>query len=108
MRVARAGSKRGHAYLSFAVPLLLMPSAIGSQDLASLLMPKVLIAAERQQRMIESPFGTIHAPMFRFPQPVGSMIPPVASFTRASLTQAEDVASAEPELRAVTGVVQLE
>src|SRR5262245_32704011 len=108
MRVARARSKRGHAYLSFAVPLLLMPSAIGSQDLASLLTPKVLIAAQWQQRMIDSPFGTIHAPTFRLPQPVGSMIPPVASLTRVSLTQTDDVAIAAPELRALSGVVELE
>jgi spore germination cell wall hydrolase CwlJ-like protein len=85
-----------------------MPSAIGSQDLVSLLTPKVLIAAHWQQPMIESPFGTIHAPTFRFPQPVGSMIPPVASLTRVNFTQTEDAAAATPELRAPTGVVELE
>src|SRR5262249_43900070 len=108
MRVARAGCRRGHAYLSFAVPLLLMPSAIGSQDLASLLTPKLLIAAHWQQPMIESPFGTIHAATFRFPPAAGRVIPPVASLTRVSLTQTEDVASAAPETRALTGVVELE
>src|SRR5262249_13587757 len=52
--------------------------------------------------------GTIHAATFRFPQPVGSMIPPVASLTRVNFTQSEDAAAATPELRALTGVVELE
>ena len=107
MRVSRTGPGRAYAYLSFAVPFLLMPSAIGSQDLASLLAQKALVAARWQQQLIESPFGAINVARFRFPSPVGSMIPPVAGLTRVSLMQGDDV-TAPSDIRALTGVVDVE
>src|SRR5271165_5817410 len=91
MRVSRTRPGRAYAYLSFAVPLFLMPSAIGSQDLTSLLAQKALVAARWQQHLIDSPFGTINVARFRFPSPVGSTIPPVASLTRVSLMQGDEL-----------------
>ena len=107
MRVSRTGPGRAYAYLSFAVPFLLMPSAIGSQDLASLLAQKALVAARWQQQLIESPFGAINVTRFRFPSPVGSMIPPVADLTRVSLMQGDDLAGPS-DVRVLTGVVDVE
>ena len=106
-RVSRTGPGRAYAYLSFAVPFLLMPSAIGSQDLASLLAQKALVAARWQQQLIESPFGAINVARFPLPSPVGSMIPPVAGLTRVSLMQGDDV-TAPSDIRAFTGVVDVE
>jgi len=107
MRVSRTGPGRAYAYLSFAVPLLLMPSAIGPQDLASLLAQKALVAARWQQQLIDSPFGAINVARFRFPTPVGSMIPPVAGLTRVSLMQGGDLAGAS-DVQVLTGVVDVE
>src|SRR5215475_2626868 len=106
MRVVRTGPGRAYAYLSFAVPLLLMPSAIGPQDLASLLAQKALVAARWQQQLIDSPFGAINVARFRFPSPVGSMIPPVAGLTRVSLMQGDDAGPSD--VRVLTGVVDVE
>src|SRR5262245_53316058 len=90
MRVARTKPGWTPALLGFSVPIFLMPSAIGSQDLASLLTRKTEIVSRVEQHLINSPFGTIHAATFRFPNPVGSAIPPAASLTRVSLVQGED------------------
>src|SRR5262245_26937273 len=90
MRVLRTRPRRPHAFLGFAVPLFLMPSAIGSQDLASLLAKKDLIVTPVEQHLIDSPFGTIHAATFRFPNPVGSMIPPPTSVRHVSLVERDD------------------
>lgn len=106
MRVVRTGPGRAYAYLSFAVPLLLMPSAIGPQDLAALLAQKALVAARWQQQLIDSPFGAINVARFRFPSPVGSMIPPVAGLTRVSLVQGDDAGPSD--VRVLTGVVEVE
>jgi spore germination cell wall hydrolase CwlJ-like protein len=107
MRVSRTRPGRAYAYLSFAVPFLLMPSAIGSQDLASLIAQKALVAARWQQPLVDSPFGTINVARFRFPSPVGSMIPPVASLTRVSLMQGDDI-SAPSDIDVLTGVINVE
>jgi spore germination cell wall hydrolase CwlJ-like protein len=107
MRVSRTGPGRAYAYLSFAVPFLLMPSAIGSQDLAALIAQKAIVAARLQQQLIDSPFGAINVARFRFPTPVGSMIPPVAGLTRVSLMQGDDLAGPS-DVRVLTGVVDVE
>jgi spore germination cell wall hydrolase CwlJ-like protein len=90
MLVVRTKPKRASAFLGLALPLFLMPSAIGSQDLASLLAKRDLIVARVEQHLIDSPFGTIHAATFRFPSPVGSMIPPPASLRHVSLVERDD------------------
>jgi spore germination cell wall hydrolase CwlJ-like protein len=107
MRVSRTGPGRAYAYLSFAVPFLLMPSAIGSQDLAALIAQKAIVAARLQQQLIDSPFGAINVARFRFPTPVGSMIPPVAGLTRVSLMQGDDLAGPS-DVRVLTAVVDVE
>src|SRR5262249_8539183 len=106
MRVVRTGPGRAYAYLSFAVPLLLMPSAIGPQDLASLLAQQALVASRWQQRLMVSPAGPLNAPRFRFPAPVASRIPPVAGLTRVSLMQGDDAGPSD--VRVLTGVVEVE
>src|SRR4029077_8878102 len=60
-----------------------------------------------EKKLIGSPFGAINVARFRFPSPVGSMIPPVAGLTRVSLMQGDDV-TAPSDIRALTGVLDVE
>jgi spore germination cell wall hydrolase CwlJ-like protein len=64
---------------------LLTPSAIGFQDLGSLMAGQPEVAARWHQHLIASPFGTIHAATFDFSQPVGTVMPEPASYQLASL-----------------------
>lgn len=107
MRVSRT-PRRTHAFLSFAIPVFLLPSAIGGQDISSLLTERPLVTPQRLAHLIDSPFGTIHAATFRFPNPVGSAIPPVASLIRASLVQGESDATGSFDVGRFAGVVEAE
>jgi spore germination cell wall hydrolase CwlJ-like protein len=72
---------------------LLTPSAIGFQDLGSLMARQPEVAARWHQHLIASPFGTIHAATFSFSQPIGTAMPEPASYRLASLeTEAPSVA----------------
>jgi spore germination cell wall hydrolase CwlJ-like protein len=110
MRVSRARPKQAYeyGYLCVSVSLMLMPSAIGSQDLASLLAHKAEAAALRQEHLVSSPFGTINVATYTFPSPVGSMIPPVASLTRVAFVTGDDDLAGSPEMRVLTGVADAE
>jgi spore germination cell wall hydrolase CwlJ-like protein len=82
---------------AFSGPLLLSaicagfsPSSIGYQDLAGFFVRQPIVSEGRPERLLASPFGTIHAATFSFSRPVGTTIPvpletlPV-SFTPQSL-----------------------
>jgi spore germination cell wall hydrolase CwlJ-like protein len=59
-----------------ALALVLLPTAVGPQDIAVRAAPAPASAApERSRPGIASPFGTIHAATFTFPRPVGTDIP---------------------------------
>jgi hypothetical protein len=58
-----------------ALCLSVLPGHIGFQDLGALLARQPAVAERVREHMIASPFGTIHAATFSFPQPVGTRIP---------------------------------
>jgi hypothetical protein len=53
----------------------LMPKQIGYQDLVALMARQPEATQRARASMLASPFGTIHAATFSFPQPVGTLIP---------------------------------
>jgi spore germination cell wall hydrolase CwlJ-like protein len=65
------------------------PSAIGSQDLATLISQRPAAADHPHSHGIASPFGTIDLATFTLPQPVGAAMPVSPSYVLASLDAAE-------------------
>lgn len=55
--------------------LLLTSTTIGLQDLGSLMAQQADVMARGRQNLLASPFGTIHAAVFRLPQPLGTALP---------------------------------
>jgi spore germination cell wall hydrolase CwlJ-like protein len=53
----------------------LAPAQIGYQDLVALMARQAELPQRARAHMLASPFGTIHAATFSFPQPVGTRIP---------------------------------
>ena len=58
-----------------ALILLLGSTSIGYQDIAALMAQQAAAGERLRERLIASPFGTIHAATFSLPQPVGTQIP---------------------------------
>ena len=58
-----------------AVGLAMLPARIGYQDLAALIARQPTVGESFRAHLIASPFGTIHAATFSFPQPVGTGLP---------------------------------
>jgi spore germination cell wall hydrolase CwlJ-like protein len=52
------------------------PAGTGYQEVAALLATQPAVGESFRTHLIASPFGTIHAATFSFPQPVGTGIPP--------------------------------
>ena len=78
MVVSRRRPKGAKSYASFGLGVLvmgLMPRTIGHQDLAALMARQPDVSQRARAHMMASPFGTIHAATFSFPQPVGTVIP---------------------------------
>ena len=78
MVVSRSRPKGAKHYASFGLGVLvmgLMPRTIGYQDLAALMARQPDVSQRARAHMMASPFGTIHAATFSFPQPVGTGIP---------------------------------
>ena len=57
----------------------LMPRSIGYQDLVALMARQSEVSQRARAHMMASPFGTIHAATFSFPQPVGTHDPRAAA-----------------------------
>src|SRR6187551_1193218 len=88
MSVSRRRPKEARYYASFGLSVLvmgLMPNAIGYQDLAALIARQPDVSQRARAHMMASPFGTIHAATFSFPQPVGTRIPEPPSIQLASI-----------------------
>src|ERR1043165_8049849 len=88
MVVSRRRPKEAVAYASFGLGVLvmgLMPNSIGYQDLASLMARQPDVSQRARAHMLASPFGTIHAATFSFPQPIGSLIPEPPRYQLVSL-----------------------
>ena len=93
MSVSRRRPKEARVYASFGLGVLalaLMPNSIGYQDLASLMARQPDVSQRARAHMLASPFGTIHAATFSFPQPVGTLIPepPLARVASATVDPA--------------------
>ena len=58
------------------VAIALAPTPTGNQDLAALIAREPAVGESFRPHLIASPFGTIHAATFSFPQPVGTGLPP--------------------------------
>jgi spore germination cell wall hydrolase CwlJ-like protein len=89
MGVSRRRPKEARVYASFGLSMLamsLMPNSIGYQDLASLMARQPDVSQRARAHMLASPFGTIHAATFSFPQPVGTLIPEPPLARVASVT----------------------
>ena len=75
----------------------LMPTSIGYQDLVALMARQSELSQHARAHMLASPFGTIHAATFSFPQPVGTLIPDLPSYQLAS------IGTYDPETTAAIG-----
>jgi spore germination cell wall hydrolase CwlJ-like protein len=84
MRIVSSVSKA--SYLILAVALFgLSPTQVAFQDEGSLIGSAPAVADRVREHLIASPFGTIHAGLFTFPQPAGSGMPDLRGFRLASL-----------------------
>lgn len=78
LRKRPAGAVSGLFWLS-SVCTALMPTSIGYQDLAAFFARQPGVSQRWRDRLIASPFGTIHAATFSFTRPIGTAMPePVA------------------------------
>jgi spore germination cell wall hydrolase CwlJ-like protein len=85
-----AARRLGFVVAAFVVP----PTQVGYQDVAALIARQPAVFERWQQHVLASPFGTIHAATFSFPQPLGSTIPEPPPY---------ELASFDPSGRDVTG-----
>ena len=88
MVLSRKRPKGVRYYAPFGLSVLvmgLMPRSIGYQDLVALMARQSEVPQRARAHMMASPFGTIHAATFSFPQPVGTMIPGPPSYQLASI-----------------------
>jgi hypothetical protein len=70
--------------------LSFVPTRAGYQDYVALLARQPEVSQRVRAHMLASPFGTIHAATFSFPQPVGTLIPPPPTVRLASLNFSND------------------
>ena len=70
--------------------LSLVPTQTGYQDFLALLARQPSVSERARAHLLASPFGTIHAATFSFPQPVGTLIPepPLARVASAAVDPA--------------------
>src|SRR4030081_3979543 len=79
MRTVSSVSKA--AYLVLAVALFgVAPTQVAVQDAGYLVGRAPAMADRIREHLIASPFGTIHAGLFTFPQPAGSGMPDLREF----------------------------
>jgi hypothetical protein len=75
----------------------LIPRSIGYQDLVALMAQQSEVPQRARAHMMASPFGTIHAATFSFPQPVGTLIPD------PPLVQLASIGAYDPEITGALG-----
>ena len=88
MAVSRKRPRGVRYYAPFGLSVLamaLVPRSIGYQDLVALMAQQTAVPQRVRAHMLASPFGTIHAATFSFPQPVGTLIPEPPSIQLASV-----------------------
>jgi spore germination cell wall hydrolase CwlJ-like protein len=99
MVASRNRPKGARYYGPFGLSVLamsLMPRQIGYQDLVALMARQPEVSQRARARMMASPFGTIHAATFSFPQPIGTLIPEPPRI---------QLASADPGNPGITGSI---
>ncbi len=79
----KSGKRRSFGLIIFF--LAMMPTPVGLQDLAALIASQPAVSDRWRQYVRVTPFGTVQAATFGFPQPLGTMIPAVPGYTFASL-----------------------
>ena len=79
----KSGKRRSFGLIIFF--LAMMPTPIGLQDLAALIASQPAVSDRWRQYVRVTPFGTVQAATFSFPQPLGTMIPTTPGYTLASL-----------------------
>ncbi|HWN49160.1 MAG TPA: cell wall hydrolase [Xanthobacteraceae bacterium] len=92
---ALRGRPKGRAApLAIAIVLTMLPARIGYQDVAAMIARQPAVGESFRAHLIASPFGTIHAATFSFPQPVGTGIPAGAGLHVAAYAAGSDVTGA--------------
>ena len=79
----KSGGRRSFGLVIFFVAM--MPTPVGFQDLAALIARQPAVSDRWRQYVRVTPFGTVQAATFSFPQPLGTMIPTTPGYTFASL-----------------------
>lgn len=95
----KSGSRRCFGLVIFF--LAMMPTPVGFQDLAALIARQPAVSDRWRQYARVSPFGTVQAATFSFPQPLGTLIPMAPGYTFASL----NLASLDPRALDITGSI---
>ena len=86
--VASRNRPKGGLAAPFGLGVLtfvLMPSEIGSQDLAALIARQPAAAERWQDHVLASPFGSIHAVTLNMPRLISAAMPPALSYVVAGL-----------------------
>jgi spore germination cell wall hydrolase CwlJ-like protein len=91
MGVSRIGPKGGGVLASFGlaiVALVLLPRAVGYQELAELIARQVPVVERSQGTSFVSPIGPVQVASLTLPQPVGTALPPSLNYTLSGLDPA--------------------
>src|SRR5262245_1009189 len=91
MGVSRIGPKGSGVFASFGlgiVALVLMPRAVGYQELAELIARQVPVIERSQSASFVSPIGPVQVASLTLPQPVGTALPPSLNYTLSGLDPA--------------------
>src|SRR5215470_6204796 len=91
MGLLHNGPKVGGAVASFGlgiVALVLMPRAVGYQELAALIARQVPVVERSQGASFVSPIGAVQVASLTLPQPVGTALPPSLNYTLSGLDPA--------------------
>src|SRR5215475_13943320 len=91
MGLLHNGPKVGGAVASFGlgiVALVLMPRAVGYQELAALIARQVPVVERSQGTSFVSPIGAVQVASLTLPQPVATALPPSLNYTLAGLDPA--------------------
>jgi spore germination cell wall hydrolase CwlJ-like protein len=107
MRLRRRGSRRRRLFFAAVTGLfVMMPTAIGLQDIASLLAKQPFVSERvRQNLFFASTFGTIHAATYDLTRPIGTEIPQIPEYTLASLSIREGDEERSQQAQQLLGLI---
>jgi hypothetical protein len=106
MRLRRGSPKRRRLFLIAVTVFTMMPTAVGLQDIASLLAKQPFVSERvRQNLFFASTFGTIHAAPYDLTRPIGTEMPQIPEYTLASLSIREADEERSPRARQLLGLI---